>query len=439
MNFPLSIKLISASMIVLSLLIAPADIDVAFDPLIAEILNEGEQERWINWIAELSGAAPIQTDNGEAVIRTRSSYVMFEPDQSPSAFTYLQDELNALGFTEGEDFTIHPYAYPFGDRYPERNWKNLILTFPGQDPTLQEERVLLVAHLDSTSGQERELAPGADDNASGAAGLLEAAARLRHYQFNRTIHLIWFSGEEQSRFGSKYFVADYEDWLPQIVGVINLDMFAFDWDNDRCFEVHAGPLPGSQRIGESMAAVIEQYDLDLTFDFIDDDTAYPLSDQNPFWEAGIPAVMVFENFFYQEGETCGNVDRNTQYHTTADTLSYINPETGYAILQASIATLAQMASPREACFTGSLQVFSYSEFDEVTLNWGDLENASFYQIWINDQGTWRLLGETNYPMWVHNTADQEQDAIYQVAAISETGCQSMPTITKPRKVYCHFN
>lgn len=432
------LRLVFASLICINLIVAPLKSTDEYDPLIAEILSEGSQYRWAKWIAALSGAEPISTDSGEAVIRTRSSYVMFEPNQSPSAFQYVQDELQALGLEEGEDFIIHTYAFPYGERYPERNWKNLILTFPGEDPTLQDERVLLVAHMDSTSGQEGELAPGADDNASGAAGLLEAAARLRHYNFERTIHLVWFSGEEQNRYGSKYFVRDYEDWLPEIAGVINMDMFAFDWDNDRCFEVHTGTLPGSQQIGQDMADMIELYDLDLRFDLIDDETAYTLADQYPFWQAGVPAVMVFENFFYQEGKTCGNVDRNTQYHTVADRLPYINQDTGYAILQAAIATLVHLAGPIQACFATPLQAFSYSEFEIVTLNWNALENASYYQAWINEGAGWQLLGETGNLRWEHTATKAQQEADYLVIAVSDTGCQSEPAITHPRKVYVHF-
>ena len=221
-----------------------------YHPDVADMLAETQQFRWVRWIEALSGVRPVKTSEGEGNILTRSSLVMFEPDQAPDAFTYLIETLQGMGFQENRDFEIHTYNFPYEDRHPDRNWKILILTFPGTDPLLREEKVLMVAHLDSISDQETILAPGADDNASGAAGLLEAASVLRHYQFERTIHLIWFSGEEYSRVGSEHFVEDYADWLPDIVGVINPDMFAFDWDNDHCFEVHAGTLPGSQRIGE---------------------------------------------------------------------------------------------------------------------------------------------------------------------------------------------
>ena len=341
-------SLIAAALILTSVTgPAAADFQCGYDPLVANLLGQADQARWVQWIAELSGAASIQTAEGEAVIRSRSSYILFEPQYKPSAFDYLQAELENLGFSEGADFTIHTYNFPYSEKHQERNWKNLILTFPGEDPDLMNERVLLVAHLDSTSDQEQTLAPGADDNGTGAAGLLEAARLLRNAHFARTVNLIWFSGEEQSRRGSEYFVEDYADWLPGIRAVINLDMFGFDWDNDRCFEVHAGRMDGSQAIGDCVQKTIEAYGLDLQFDLIDDASAYSYSDHNAFWLNGVPAVMVIENFSFQPGGVCGVTDRNTQYHLSTDTLTYINPDTGFAILKASLAALAQIAGPLE--------------------------------------------------------------------------------------------
>ena len=393
-----------------------------YDPLIAEMLAQGEKDRWVNWIAELSGARPILTDEGEAYIQTRSSYVLFEPGPEPSAFDYIQSELVNLGFVSGRDFSVHTYAYPFGDRYPERNWKNLILTFPGTDPELKNERVLLVAHLDSTSNQEDTLAPGADDNGTGAAGLLEAAAILSQFQFERTIHLIWFSGEEHSRLGSTYFVQDYADWMPEIKAVINLDMIGFDWDGDRCFEVHAGTLAGSQAIGACLANVIEAYDLDLTFDYLDDETAYTLSDHYPFWLQGVPAIMVIENYSFQPDGVCGVTDRNYHYHQTSDILAYINPDTGYAILQAGIATLAQLTGPREICFLKSPWVRVYDEGDNIYITWEKLD-ARYYQVWQEQAGRWIKLGRTRGTYWVIPAMEQ-QSLHFKVIAFAEDGCQS---------------
>ena len=352
--------------IILATLVVPPNLDCqcGYDPLVADLLDQASQTRWVQWIAALSGAEPIETADGEAVITSRSSMILFEPSYQPSAFDYLITELEKMGFAENVDFVIHTYDFPYSEKYADRNWKNLILTFPGEDLELMDERVLLVAHLDSMSEQETKLAPGADDNATGAAGLLEAAYLLRDAYFARTINLIWFSGEEQSRRGSEYFVEDYADWLPDIQTVINLDMFGFDWDNDRCFEVHAGVLPGSEDIGECLASVVEAYDLDLRFDLIADSSAYTYSDHNAFWMNGIPAVMVIENFSYQEDGVCGLTDRNYQYHRSTDTLTYINQDTGFSILKASLAALAQIAGPLQPApeFNSVSDEISYIEY-----------------------------------------------------------------------------
>lgn len=413
-------------------------INAQFDPLVAEILSESQQDRWLDWIKALSGETSIYTDAGETRIMTRSSLVMFEENELPSAFTYLQDELHHLGFKPGEDFETHTYAFPYAERHPDRNWKNLILTFPGKDPALRKERVLLIAHLDSTSDQEYTLAPGADDNASGSAGLLEAAAVFRHYNFDRTIHLIWFSGEEQSRLGSQHFVQDYATWLPEIVGVINLDMFAFDSDGDRCFELHAGALPQSQQIGQWFADVIQSYQLNLTFDLIDDERTYKLSDHNTFWEQGIPAIMVFENFFYHADKTCGNTDRNFNYHRTSDIFTYINAETGFSILQAALGTIAHMAVAQEKCFSQTPVFSSIPIFESVYLTWEALDGAASYQVWEYDNGQRQFLGETQDTHLFLSEGFKDENAPYVIVARSASGCQSLAGLVSSNNGHRNF-
>ena len=422
------INLLSAVVIGFNLLLSPirASSTIHYDPLVGSILMETQPDRWLNWIAALSGEKSVVTADGEGRILTRSSFVLFDPQRKPSAFDYLKEELTQLGFVEGQDFKVHTYNFPYGDRYPEKNWKNLILTFPGSDPMLQNERVLMVAHLDSISDEELTLAPGADDNASGTAGLLEAAAVFRHYRFSRTINLIWFSGEELSRVGSEHFVADYAEWLPNIVGVINLDMFAFDWDNDRCFEIHAGVLPGSQKLGGFFEEVIDIYHLDLTFDLIDDETAYPFSDHKPFWDNSVPAVMVFENGFYQPEKTCKNADRNTTYHSISDTLTYINPDTGFSILKSALSAVAHLAVPEEYCFSKILHVYGISKSGFIFLNWEQMPTASAYQIWALEENQWVLWDTTSDTTSDTTWYSPDNGKHFQVVAISSSGCQSYP-------------
>jgi hypothetical protein len=85
-----------------------------------------------------------------------------------------------------------------------------------------------IAHFDSTSKQPEISAPGADDNASGTAAVLEIGRNLKNISMDATVKLGIFSNEEQGRAGSKHFakMAREKGW--NIRGVINLDIIGFN-------------------------------------------------------------------------------------------------------------------------------------------------------------------------------------------------------------------
>jgi Zn-dependent M28 family amino/carboxypeptidase len=87
--------------------------------------------------------------------------------------------------------------------------------------------VLICAHYDSLSEDPRSRAPGADDNASGIAVLLEAARVLKQVDLRRGVCYAAFGGEEQGLFGSEACaeIAHRERW--PIEAVVNLDMIAY--------------------------------------------------------------------------------------------------------------------------------------------------------------------------------------------------------------------
>jgi carboxypeptidase Q len=97
-----------------------------------------------------------------------------------------------------------------GARYLEsdRNSYNVIADIPGSDPALRDEVVLIGGHLDSWHS-----APGATDNADGAAVIMEAARILvaTGAKPRRTIRVALWSGEEEGLLGSKAYVAQHLD------------------------------------------------------------------------------------------------------------------------------------------------------------------------------------------------------------------------------------
>jgi aminopeptidase YwaD len=111
---------------------------------------------------------------------------------------------------------------------------NLIGILPGSDPKLKDEAIVIGAHYDHLGrGGEGSLAPregdihhGADDNASGVAGLLELARLFatQNPKPRRTIVFIAFSGEEEGLIGSNYYVNHPVIPLANTVAMINMDM-----------------------------------------------------------------------------------------------------------------------------------------------------------------------------------------------------------------------
>jgi Zn-dependent M28 family amino/carboxypeptidase len=111
---------------------------------------------------------------------------------------------------------------------------NVIGILPGSDPNLKNEAIVIGAHYDHLGrGGEGSLAPregeihhGADDNASGVAGLIELARMLstQNPKPRRTIVFIAFSGEEEGLIGSSYYANHPIIPLANTVAMINMDM-----------------------------------------------------------------------------------------------------------------------------------------------------------------------------------------------------------------------
>ena len=111
--------------------------------------------------------------------------------------------------------------------------KNVIGIIPGKNPALQGQSVVIGAHYDhlglgwpdAREGQKGKVHPGADDNASGVAVLIELARVLaKAPQPDRTIVFVAFSGEEAGKRGSQHYVANEKNYpADKCIGMVNLD------------------------------------------------------------------------------------------------------------------------------------------------------------------------------------------------------------------------
>jgi len=135
-----------------------------------------------------------------------------------------QDEVANYLFKKFQNYNI-PVEF---DEYPlkDKKWKNVIATIKGKKKP--NEIYMGIAHFDSISKQPEVSAPGADDNASGTAAVLEIGRNLKDISMDATIKLGIFSNEEQGREGSKHFAKIAREKGLNIRGVVNLDIIGFN-------------------------------------------------------------------------------------------------------------------------------------------------------------------------------------------------------------------
>ena len=135
--------------------------------------------------------------------------------RADEAAAYLADrfrELNLAPPFEVGGETVPTFFQPIAGRDGETAGRNVAALLPGSDPALREEVMLLAAHYDHLGVRGGNLYPGADDNASGTAMLLEVAERLAADAAagrgpRRSVLFVGFDLEERALFGSRWFAA----------------------------------------------------------------------------------------------------------------------------------------------------------------------------------------------------------------------------------------
>ena len=346
-------------------------------PLITEILGKTSQAQWLDWDEKISGVEPIDVGGTNYTVATRFTSALFSGAANAKAFDFLKQQVQAWNFA-GARFEEDPFTSGGGG-------KNIIVTIPGQSAN----EVYLTAHFDSIwqTGNSSTSAPGGNDNGTGSATLFEAARILRQYRFTRTIKLIWFTGEEQGLFGSAAYVADHP--TANMVGVLNLDMFGYDANNDKCFEIHAGTLPASIDVANCMNASITSYATGLTRDFLTS-TATNRSDHASFWNVGVGAIEIAENYFNDaQPGGCVGAEPNPFYHTNNDTIAgNMHPSYAFAIAKTALATISAMAIPLNSCFAAGVapSISATGGINQVDVSWAAVPGAASYRVYRGMNG-----------------------------------------------------
>ena len=191
----------------------------------------------------------------------------------------------------------------------------------------QRGLVLVTAHLDSINltGGPSARAPGADDNGSGSAGVLEIARALQDHRGVHDLRLVLFSGEEEGLHRSKQYVAGLSIVeRARIRAVVNMDMIATLNTPTQTVLLEGAPV--SQQVIDDLAEAAATY-TDLA---VQTSLQAANSDHVPFIRAGLPAVLTIE----------GADGANGNIHSAEDTLDHVDESLARGILRMNVAFVA---------------------------------------------------------------------------------------------------
>jgi len=310
---------------------------------------------------------------------------------------------------------------------------------------------LMGGHLDSRVSNVMDStsrAPGANDDASGVAGAVEAARVLSQHEFESSIVYVGYTGEEQGLFGSTHAaeVAVEEGW--NLAGVLNNDMIGNIEGIDgvienNTFRVFSQPRPDtlsenwsarffggendgpSRQLARYVATMSEEYVRNLEPMLI-----YRLDrfgrggDQMPFADRGFPAVRVMEtheNYNWQHQDI--RTEDGIEY---GDTIDKVNFDYARKLTGVNVASLASLAggppAPENVRIGGAVS-------PSTTLAWEPVDHSDLagYKLY------WRRTAE---PRWQHSTfvpaGNTEHtlenividNYLFGVAAVDEDGHES---------------
>ena len=209
-----------------------------------------------------------------------------------------------------------------------KSYKNIVAEKRGITSPL---RVLILgAHYDTVPGS-----PGADDNASAVALLLEVARNIQAVPLGSTVRLIAFSLEEYDYGGSAHYVEGLKKGGEEILGMISVEMVGFTAPRQD-YPPYLNPkhypnvgdfiaIIGNERSKELLEKVCQSFktnspQLPLELLVVPGNgeamEEARLSDHSPFWDQGLSALMVTDTGFL----------RNPNYHLSSDRMETLNFE-----------------------------------------------------------------------------------------------------------------
>src|SRR5215472_12341206 len=277
-------------------------------------LGQGEEDLLTRF-----GSVSGPVDSGIVLVQVKNSEADRWFQAAGKSLAAVQEQINSAtkpaSFAFPEDLQL---ALNVSVEHAHATVKNVLAYLPGTT----DEYIILGAHYDHLGrgnfdslapSQIGQIHPGADDNASGTAGVLELARELSPLKgkLRRGILFMNFAGEELGLLGSAEWVAHPTKPLDKAVAMLNMDMIGRIRDD----KVYIGGVG----TGSTLKAVLEQAQKDVPFKIEYSAGGYSSSDHTSFVSKQIPVLFFFSGL-------------HSDYHKPSDTWDKINASSATRLL-----------------------------------------------------------------------------------------------------------
>lgn len=259
----------------------------------------------------------MQSSNILSTIEQLSAFQnrRYNSSHGVAASNWLFNQWNALNSAGARTVRVSQITHA--------GWPQKSVEFAIQGSSNSGETIVIGAHLDSINGgaatAETQRAPGADDDASGVASMTEIIRVMlaTNYRPKRNIRFIAYAAEEVGLRGSQAVVAAQAARRDKVVGVLQLDMTAYQGDaTDLWIYTDYTSAAQNQFIANLAAAYLPT--LSVGYDFC----GYGCSDHASWHNAGFPVSFPFE---------ASDANFNFALHTTQDTTATFGNQANHAL------------------------------------------------------------------------------------------------------------
>lgn len=303
-----------------------------------------------------------------------------------------------------EEIGLDPSVFYFFADYPNNDTLDAGNVVAVQRGTkYPDEYIIVSSHYDHPDG------PGADDNASGTAGVLEIARVLNQYSFDRSIIYINFNVEENGQIGALEFSKECARQNMNILGVFNLDMIGWYPPEYDTLKMFTSCYHTSRNLYDFYVNVANLYLPESPTGWkTEGETG--AGDHHCFFLYEYPALYIGDIEY---------IHQNPCYHRDCDTIGngFNNFALARAFVQATMAATIELAN-------GTLppqNLAATCDGQKINVRWDEVADASSYKLFKDNE----LLAELTENHYEDNEADDGEMREYHVVAVLPDGFETL--------------